>query len=129
METRDHRVGPASCRVRQTNAVPQHMRAGVRELCCLEVPAGEQRKGYATTLVHKVCREADAAGIVLILWPQPWGDNIAMSRAQLAEWYAREFGFQAIQPEPLLMARMVGSTPRLLSVQPVAVAAKEATAR
>lgn len=120
METRDYRVGPATCRVRRSNAVPMQMREGVRELCSLEVPAAEQGKGYATTLVHKVCREADEAGVVLILWPQPWGDNIAMSRNQLAEWYAREFGFQAIQPDPLLMARMPGATPRALGLLPVA---------
>ena len=124
MDTRDHTLGPASCRVRQTNAVPLEMRASIRELCNLEVPAAEQGKGYATSLVHKVCREADAAGIVLVLWPQPWGDHIAMSRNQLAEWYAREFGFQAIQPEPLMMARMVGGTPRVMGLKPTAEAAK-----
>ena len=123
METGQRTLGPASCRVRQTNAVPPEMRAGIRELCCLEVPAGEQGKGYATSLVHKVCREADAAGIVLVLWPQPWGDNIALSRQQLIDWYAGAFGFQVIQAEPVLMARMVGATPRLLALKPAAAAA------
>lgn len=120
MQTRDHHVGPACCRVRQTNALPAHMSARVRELCNLEVPASEQGKGYATTLVHKVCREADAAGMVLVLWPQPFGENIALSRSQLEDWYSREFGFQRIQEEPVLMARMPGSTPRLLALKPVA---------
>lgn len=126
METKDHRVGPASCRVRQTNALPERMRARTRELCCLEVAAGEQRKGYATTLVHKVCREADKANVVLVLWPQPFGENIAMSRSELEAWYERAFGFQRIQADPVLMARMPGATPRMLTLNPVVEAiAKE----
>lgn len=119
METKDHRVGAATCRVRQTNALPERMRARTRELCCLEVPAAEQGKGYATTLLHKVCRDADAAGIVLVLWPHPFGDNIAMSRDQLEAWYGRAFGFQRIQHDPVLMARMPGATPRMLTLNPV----------
>jgi len=123
METGQRRVGPATLRIRQTVAIPQHMRASVREVAALEVPAAEQRKGYATTLMHKVCREADAAGMVLLLWPQPYGDNVSMSRDELADWYGREFGFQAIQPEPLLMARQPGATPRFLELKPGARAA------
>lgn len=118
MKTRDHKVGAASCRVRRTNAVPATMREGIREVANLEVPASEQGKGCATTLMHSVCREADKDGIVLVLWPQPFGDNIAMSRGQLIDWYARTFGFQVIQPEPVLMARMPGATPRLLRLNP-----------
>lgn len=119
METKDHRVGPARCRIRQATGLPERMRARTRELCCLEVPAGEQGKGYATTLVHKVCREADAANIVLVLWPQPFGENVALSRDQLEAWYSRAFGFQRIQHDPVLMARMPGATPRMLTLNPV----------
>lgn len=119
METRDHKVGAATCRVRRTNAVPAQMRDGIREVAALEVPVGEQGKGYATTLMHKVCREADAAGIVLVLWPQPFGDHISMTRDELVDWYGRAFGFQLIQEEPVqLMARMPGATPRLLALNP-----------
>lgn len=125
MDTKTYAVGNASCRVRRTNAVPAALREQVRELASLEVPAGEQRKGYATTLVHEVCRDADAAGVVLVLWPKPWGEHAAMSAEQLADWYARAFGFQVIQPEPLLMARPVGATPRLLALRPVARAVLE----
>lgn len=94
------------------------MREGIRELASLEVPAAEQGKGYATSLLHKVCREADAAGIVLVLWPQPFGDHIALSRTQLIDWYARSFGFSVIQPDPVLMARLPGATPRMLRLNP-----------
>jgi len=125
METKDHRLGPASCRVRKTNALPAYLRANTRELCCLEVPAADQGKGYATSLVHKVCREADDAGIVLVLWPQPWGEHVAMSRAQLIDWYAREFGFTQIQPEPPLMARPPHGMPTKMALSPVAAAARE----
>ncbi len=120
MPTGERRVGPASLRVRQCVALPLHMRTNTREVVNLETDAAEQHKGYATTLMHKVCREADAAGMVLVLSPQPWGDNINLSQGQLIDWYQRSFGFQPIQTEPMvLMARMPGSTPRLLSLKPV----------
>lgn len=122
METKDHRVGPASCRIRQTNAVPERMRGRIREVCCVEVPAAEQNKGYATTLLHKVCREADEHNVVLVIWPHPFGDNISLSKGQLIDWYRERFGFQCIQPEPYLMARMPGATPRILSLNPISEA-------
>jgi len=122
MDTRTYTLGPASCRVRRTQAVPAHMREGIRELASLQVPPAERGKGYATTLVHKVCRDADAAGVVLVVWPQPFGD-VAMTAEQLQAWYGREFGFQVIQPEPVLMARPVDGTPRVLSLTPAAEAA------
>lgn len=122
MKTGDRRVGPATLRVRQTNAVPERMRGRVREVCCVEVPHTEQNKGYGTTLLHKVCREADDANIVLVLWPMPFGENISLSKQQLIDWYRDRFGFQCIQPEPYLMARMPGATPRILSLNPVTAA-------
>lgn len=120
MPTGERKVGAATCRVRQFTAVPVHLRDHTREVVNLETKAEEQGKGYATTLMHKVCREADAANMVLVLTPQPYGDNINLSEQQLAEWYARSFGFQVIQVEPMvLMARMPGSTPRMLQLNPV----------
>lgn len=122
MKTGERRVGSATCRVRQTQAVPFRMRARVREVTALEVPFEEQNKGYATTLMHRVCSEADAANIVLVLWPRPFGDNISLSKQQLIDWYHERFGFQCIQPEPYLMARMPGATPRLLALNPISAA-------
>lgn len=120
MPTGERRVGPATLRVRQCEALPLHMRPKTREIINLETKFEEQGKGYATTLMHKVCREADAAGLVLVLSPQPWVDNINLSQAQLIEWYQRSFGFQPVQAEPMvLMARMPGATPRLLTLNPV----------
>lgn len=122
MKTGERKVGPAVCRVRQTNAVPERMRGRVREITGVEVPAAHQNKGFATTLMHKVCREADEANIVLVLWPNPFGDNVNLSKGQLIDWYRDRFGFQCIQPDPYLMARMPGATPRLLSLNPVSAA-------
>ena len=119
MPTGDRTVGYASCRVRQANALPPRMRERTREIVNLEVPAAEQGKGYATTLMHAVCREADKANIVLILTPQPYGDHMSLSKSYLQGWYEARFGFQVIQHEPLLMARMPGSTPRMLTLNPV----------
>ena len=119
MPSGERKVGYATCRVRQCNALPHRMREKTREIVELEVPAAEQGKGYATSLMHKVCREADKAGIVLLLTPQPYGDNTNLSKSYLMSWYEARFGFQTIQQEPTLMARMPGSTPRLLALNPV----------
>jgi len=120
MPTGERKVGPARCRVRQCTALPERMRAKTREIVDVETPFTEQGKGYATTLLHKVCREADAAGLVLVLSPQPFGDNINLSKDQLIGWYERSFGFAVIQHQPMvLMARMPGATPRMLALNPV----------
>lgn len=120
MPTGERKVGPARCRVRQCTALPERMRPRTREVVDVETPFEEQGKGYATTLLHKVCREADAANMVLVLSPQPFGDNINLSKEQLEQWYERSFGFQVIQHQPMvLMARMPGATPRMLQLNPV----------
>jgi GNAT superfamily N-acetyltransferase len=119
-------LGPARCllRVPQIRDIPPNL----REVAELEVPSAEQRKGYGTTLMHSVCREADKHGFVLMLAPQPFGDHIAMSRADLAMWYRMEFGFQAIQEEPLIMARAPGTTPaRKLTLKPLDASLYKAT--
>lgn len=120
MKTGDRSVGPAKLRVRQCPALPPALQKATRELVNVETPFAEQGKGYMTTLIHKVCREADAANLVLVLTPQPYGDNINLSKQQLEEWYARSFGFHVIQREPMtLMARMVNGTPQALQLTPV----------
>ncbi|AKA60343.1 hypothetical protein P26218_40 [Rhodoferax phage P26218] len=120
MKTGDRSVGPAKLRVRQCPALPPALQKTTRELVNVETPFKEQGKGYMTTLIHKVCREADAAGLVLVLTPQPYGDNINLSKQQLEDWYARSFGFHVIQREPMtLMARMVNGTPQALQLNPI----------
>lgn len=120
MKTGERSVGPAKLRVRQCPALPPALQKTTRELVNVETPFAEQGKGYMTTLIHKVCREADAANLVLVLTPQPYGDNINLSKQQLEEWYARSFGFHVIQREPMtLMARMVNGTPQALQLTPI----------
>jgi len=120
MKTGDRSVGPAKLRVRQCPALPPALQKTTRELVNVETPFEQQGKGYMTTLIHKVCREADAANLVLVLTPQPYGDNINLSKQQLEDWYARSFGFHVIQREPMtLMARMVNGTPQALQLTPI----------
>ena len=120
MKTGPRSVGAASLRIRQCPALPPALQKTTRELVNVETPFAEQGKGYMTTLIHKVCREADAAGLVLVLSPQPYGDNINLSKQQLEEWYARSFGFWVIQTEPMtLMARMINGTPKMMELTPI----------
>lgn len=120
MKTGDRSVGPAKLRVRQCPALPPALQKTTREIVNVETAFEEQGKGYATTLIHKVCREADAANLVLVLSPQPWGDNINLSKQQLEDWYTRSFGFHVIQREPMtLMARMINGTPQALQLTPI----------
>jgi N-acetylglutamate synthase-like GNAT family acetyltransferase len=87
------------------------MQARTREVKALVVDEAERGKGYGTTLMHKLAREADADNLVLVLM---------IDDEALAGWY-EQFGFALIQKEPaLLMARPPGSTPRLLELNPVA---------
>ena len=120
MKTGPRSVGAASLRIRQCPTLPPALQKNTREIVNLETTFAEQGKGYATTLMHKVCREADAVGLVLVLSPQPWGDNINLSNQQLEDWYARSFGFCVIQTVPMtLMARMINGTPKLLELTPI----------
>lgn len=112
----------ASLIVDDCRALPVKMRPVTREIHHVYTPAAHQGQGDATELLHSVCAEADDAGITLVLWPQPYGDDIALSRQQLIDWYSKRFGFVQIQPDPPLMARMPGSTPHYLT--PAAAAAR-----
>lgn len=107
-------LGNATLTIGECRALPKDMRAATRELSGLFVPIESRHSGHATALMHDVCSEADETGITLVLFVQPF-DDPDLSRAQLADWYARRFGFVPIQAEPLLMARMPGSTPRYLT--------------
>lgn len=127
METKWYHLGKASSklcsvRVKQCEGVPLHMRAHSREVTSLLTPEKERGKGYATTLMHKVCRDADTTGTVLILSPRSFSDG-GLSDSYLESWYASSFGFQVIQKEPeTIMARMPGATPRVLQLKPLAQA-------
>lgn len=100
----------ASLRIGETEAVPEHMRWGVREVSSLQTPPEDQRKGYATSLLHQVTAEADRAGMVLIILPAPYEvatgapDADELAALRLEAFYER-FGFRKIQATPVIMAR------------------------
>lgn len=116
-------LGAASLQVRVSMAIPARMRDRTREITKVHTEPDAQNRGQATALLHEVCKEADRYGITLVLWPRPYGDDIALSQGQLIDWYGRVFGFHQIQAEPPLMARMPWSTP--IALKPVAAAAFE----
>lgn len=117
MKTGTRSVGAAKLRIRQCPALPPRLRKTTREVVSVETPRAEQGKGLATALMRKVCREADNAGLVLVLNPHPWGDNQNMNAQQLEDWYTRGFGFRVVQTTPMtLMARAVGSTPKAMKL-------------
>lgn len=107
-------LGDATLTIGVCRALPNEMRAQTRELSALFVPIESRKAGHATELMHDVCSEADEAGITLVLFVNPF-DEPDLSRAQIADWYTRRFGFVPIQADPMLMARMPGSTPRYLT--------------
>lgn len=84
------------------------------ELSSVFVPIDQRKQGWATKMVGLVCDEADAAGKLLLIHVQPYGDP-DLGASQLEKWYGDKFGFSRIQDEPLLMARPVGATPRFLT--------------
>jgi len=108
------KFGAATCKVSRTVQVPAHMRDQMMELSAVFVPIDQRKQGWATKLVSLVCDQADAAGKLLLIHVQPYGDP-DLGASQLEKWYGDKFGFARIQEEPLLMARPVGATPRFLT--------------
>ena len=100
----------ASLELVQSTALPVRMRGKVRELVRLYVPDADRLKGYASQLLHDVCREADKANVILFL---------TAASPELCAYYTR-FGFMPIQAQPILMARMASSEPR--TVKPISKA-------
>lgn len=95
-------LGSATCRIAIPTGLPEHMQESAREI--IDVTASNPRKGHATSLLYKVCEEADRTCTTLILTAKPFQDG--MTEEQLITWYSR-FGFIPIQDEPVIMARQV----------------------
>lgn len=113
MELGERRHGAASARIRLCPGLGPKLQASTRELCDLSTPADAQGQGYASSLLREVCKEADAAGVVLVLFVDPF--DTGLSANDLAAWYGRH-GFAEIQADPVkMMARQIGATPRMLS--------------
>ena len=85
----------ATCYVRYSQALPVHLRQGIREVFDLHTAKGMRGRGHGTQLMKAICREADASGKVLMLMPV---DD------KLAKWYST-FAFDIIQIEPPIMIR------------------------
>lgn len=109
------RLGGASCFIRICEALPEHMRAGTREVFRLGTAPSHRKKGYATTLMHSVCREADSVNMALVLMAQPFGQETGeiMDYEALTLWYEAEFGFQMVQKDIGLMVRAPGASPKI----------------
>lgn len=101
----------ASCKVSVCTAIPNHLRLKTREITHVDVPENLRRQGMATQMLLNVCDEADAHKIVLVLFPKPFGEGPKLSKEGLVRWYSEKFGFQAIQSNPVMMARMPFGTP------------------
>jgi GNAT superfamily N-acetyltransferase len=101
-------LASASCRIAETagclEGVPDEMKQGIRVV--LDVNASNPRKGHATKLMHQVSKEADRAGITLLLEARAFQDG--MTSDQLIKWYTK-FGFIEIPSEgdSIIMARQV----------------------
>lgn len=100
-------LGVASVVISISEAVPQHMRAGTREVSHLHVPSDHRRQRLGTALMNLICQEADANGITLLLTAQPYEEG-GPDEDQLIEWYA-QFGFQELQDtlKGMMMVRKV----------------------
>lgn len=118
-------LNDASLKVSVPTAVPEHMRAHMREITHVYVDPASRRKHLATALLNLVCQEADANKITLLLTAQP-EEADGPTADQLIDWY-KCFGFQKLQDTPngWLLARRVHEKPRLVSV---AQAVREALA-
>jgi hypothetical protein len=88
------------------------MRAKVREVSHVFVPAADRRQRLATALMNLVCQEADANGMTLILTVDPY-DTGGPTAQELQDWYAL-FGFRDLQDSPngKIMARQVSNPHR-----------------
>lgn len=98
--------GGASLEVLQCKGLPEKMQKGTREILNVITEPDERGKGHATALMEAVCREADSKKMILMLSPDPYGDDAPLTRAQLLAWYVNKFHFNPIQHEPLILARM-----------------------
>lgn len=106
MKIGERKYGAAIAVVRFCEGVPEHMKHDVREITDVYTDPKMRRQGHATELMNRICKEADAKKMILVLRPGQFGDG-EMTDRQLYEWYGNTFGFNEIQREPVvLLARM-----------------------
>jgi hypothetical protein len=119
-------LNDASLRVSISQAVPPHMREGIREISHIFVPLESRRQRLATALLNLVCQEADANAMTLILTARPSDDDGAPESALLT-WYAK-FGFSPLQESVngVILARQVHEKTRVVQPSGVGAAVREA---
>lgn len=106
-----------------------------REVLSVFTPPARRGEGHASDLMKKVCGEADRHSITLVLFVNPFepSGEVEYREAKhemLVNWYSTYFGFTVIQKAPVvMMARMPGSTPRILSLTEVNAVIKETVAK
>jgi GNAT superfamily N-acetyltransferase len=125
MRAGERQLKSASLRVSVPESIPEHMRAGTREISNLFVPAEDRGKRLATALMNFVCQEADANRLTLLLTVQPYDEGGPDAQA-LKSWYAK-FGFVELQDSDAgtIMARRV-HVPEASNIIPVALAVRQA---
>lgn len=87
----------ATLRVGVSTVIPLSMRSKVREITHLHVPEADRGQQLGSKLMRQVCREADEAGITLIL----------TCPNSLRTWYGR-LGFIVLQDDIGLLVRPLG---------------------
>lgn len=102
MKTGEHSLGGASCKLDYLPDLPASQRGLLRFLTHLH--SANPGRGEASALMRSLCAQADEQGISLMLNPRAEGKGLTTE--QLAEWYARRFGFFTLQVEPHLMVRL-----------------------
>ena len=75
---------------------------GVLEVVRVWTDPDARKQGFATDLMLEICNDANIEGCVLMLNPKPFG---RVGLENLVPFYER-FGFDVIQRNPILMARM-----------------------
>lgn len=73
----------------------------IRYLSHLYVPKEHRQKGYASDLLNTITKQADEAGITLLLEPKAYDDG---TYTDLKPFYVKH-GFKVIQKTPTLMMR------------------------
>jgi GNAT superfamily N-acetyltransferase len=79
----------------------------IRNLTHLYVNPEYRNQGQASALLAKVNKEADEAGVALLVSPEPYGDY-DLDQSELETFYAKH-GYVRLQDEPLLMVRYVNA--------------------
>lgn len=96
-------IGEASCELNEIDGLDEISAQRCKFLSHLYVAPEHRKQGHAKALLKQINKEADEAGITLLLHPQAEFDD-AMTTEQLIKFYAKH-GYIQFQKEPLLMIR------------------------